>query len=267
MTAISGPTVSASFAYDAFGRRISKTINGQSTNFLYDGLDIVGESGTNGEVTYLRTLAIDEALSRTDATGTLAYLADAIGSTLVLADATGNLSTTYSYAPFGGTALSGPSMNPFQFTGRENDGTGLYYYRARYHDPTRNRFTAEDPIGLSGGDTNFYVYTANSPISHVDAEGLQLWPINCGLWMYYEWKCLKTGLECKEELTRRCRDKEDRIPTPSELVTECYFRNPTCIKAMEYGTKCGTAVKGTPIPGNPMPLPQGLPSPYVGNPE
>lgn len=32
------------------------------------------------------------------------------------------------------------------FTGRENDGTGLYYYRARHHDPSRSRFLSEDPL-------------------------------------------------------------------------------------------------------------------------
>ena len=32
------------------------------------------------------------------------------------------------YAPFGETSVSGlPSYRPFQFTGPENDGTGLYY--------------------------------------------------------------------------------------------------------------------------------------------
>jgi hypothetical protein len=39
---------------------------------------------------------------------------------------------TYTYAPFWETAVSGlQSASPFQFTSRENDGTGLYYYRAR----------------------------------------------------------------------------------------------------------------------------------------
>jgi len=35
----------------------------------------------------------------------------------------------------------------FRYTGRENDGTGLYYYRARYYHPGAKRFIAEDPIG------------------------------------------------------------------------------------------------------------------------
>ena len=116
--------------------RTTKTINGQSTAYLYNGLDAVMESGPDGDAGHLRTPGIDEALSRTDATGTLTYLPDALGSTLALADSSGGLPTTYTYAPFGETAITGvPSSSPFQFTGRENDGTGLYYYRARSYAP------------------------------------------------------------------------------------------------------------------------------------
>lgn len=43
---------------------------------------------------------------------------------------------------------------PTKFTGRENDGTGLYFYRARYYNPTYQRFIAQDPIGFAGGDPN-----------------------------------------------------------------------------------------------------------------
>src|SRR6185369_3927524 len=42
LTAISGG-VSASFTYDAFGRRVSKTLNGTTTQYLYDGMNIVQE--------------------------------------------------------------------------------------------------------------------------------------------------------------------------------------------------------------------------------
>jgi RHS repeat-associated protein len=171
--AISGPTVSATFAYDALGRRTTKTINGQSISVLYDGLDTVKESGPDGDASHLRTLGIDEALSRTDANGTLTYLPDALGSTLALADSSGATSTTYTYAPFGETSVSGlPSSSPVQFTGRENDGTGLYYYRARYYDPGRSRFVSEDPIGLAGGDANLYAYAKNTPVNHTDPSGL-----------------------------------------------------------------------------------------------
>jgi RHS repeat-associated protein len=101
------------------------------------------------------------------------YLADALGSVTALADENGAVKTTYSYDPFGQVAAGGEaSDNPFQYTGRENDGTGLYYYRARYYSPELQRFISEDPIGLAGG-VNYYAYAGNSPLSHVDPVGLE----------------------------------------------------------------------------------------------
>jgi len=174
LVAISGPGVTGSFNYDALGRRISKTVNGQVTTFHYDGLDIVLELGGAGEANYLRTLAIDEALNRTDATGSVSYLADILGSTVALADANAGVTTEYTYEPFGATHVSGqPSINPFQFTGRENDGTGVYYYRARYYAPQLARFLSEDPRqgGLSYGSR--HTYARNNPLLYVDPMGEQ----------------------------------------------------------------------------------------------
>ncbi len=71
------------------------------------------------------TGGIDEFFSRTDSTGTLSPLPDALGSTIALTDSTGTLQTQYTYEPFGNTTVNGPaSSNPFQYTGRENDGAG-----------------------------------------------------------------------------------------------------------------------------------------------
>ena len=53
-----------SFVYDALGRRESKTINGTSTNFLYDGMNLEQElSGTTPTVNYLTGENIDETLA------------------------------------------------------------------------------------------------------------------------------------------------------------------------------------------------------------
>jgi RHS repeat-associated protein len=71
------------------------------------------------------------------------------------------------------TATNPAFANPFQFTGRENDGlAGLYYYRARYYDSDLRRFISEDPIGTRGGP-NLYAYAANNPVSFSDPLGLQ----------------------------------------------------------------------------------------------
>lgn len=58
-----------------------------------------------------------------------------------------------------------------QFTGRELDASGLYFYRARYYHPGMGRFILEDPLHLNGG-LNFYAYVGGDPINRVDPLGL-----------------------------------------------------------------------------------------------
>jgi RHS repeat-associated protein len=57
-------------------------------------------------------------------------------------------------------------------TGRENDATGLYFYRARYYSPTYQRFVSQDPIGFRGGDPNLYAYVSNGSTNWIDPWGL-----------------------------------------------------------------------------------------------
>lgn len=83
-------------------------------------------------------------------------------------------STTYTYEPFGRAEVAGtPSANAFRFTGREDDGTGLYYYRARYYDPVRSRFVSADPIGFAAG-INFFAYVGDNPTNFADPLGLMV---------------------------------------------------------------------------------------------
>src|SRR5439155_15893067 len=177
LIAITGPGVSAGFVYDALGRRRSKTIDGVTTVHGYDGLDIVTELvGGQTAATYLRGLNVDEPFVRRGATSEF-YHADALGSVLALSGETGVPQTTYTYDPFGNATSNGaPSLNPFQFTGRENDGTGLYYYRARYQRPAFARFVSEDPMREAAG-VNMYSYAADNPAAYVDPLGLWCWSV------------------------------------------------------------------------------------------
>ncbi len=146
-----------------------------TTALLYDGVNVVQElsgSPLAPRANLLTGLGVDEILTRTDSAGTRHLLTDALGSTLGLTDSSGTLLTEYTYEPFGNTIASGQAnANPFQYTGRENDGTGLYYYRARYYNPNYQRFISEDPIGLEGG-INLYAYVGDDPIDFADPLGL-----------------------------------------------------------------------------------------------
>jgi len=170
----------AGFVYDAFGRRMSKNINGSITQFEYDGLNPVqeldGANPANVTANLLTGLGIDERFSRTDSSGAMNFLTGALGSTLALADSNGAINTSYTYEPFGNTSIGGSNPNPYQFTGRENDSTGLYFYRARYYSPTYQGFIAQDPIAFAGGDTNLYGYDYDEPTDLSDPSGERPFP-------------------------------------------------------------------------------------------
>jgi RHS repeat-associated protein len=172
-----GPTT-ASFLYDPFGRRQRKTIDGQATDLVYDGHNVVQERRGGGVHADLLTgLGIDEVFSRTTSAGASHLLTDGLGSTIALTDPLGWPATSYTYDPFGATTQQGPANdNPYQYTGRENDDTGLYNYRARYYSPGTGRFISADPIGLAGGDANLYSYVRNNPVSYTDPTGLMTDP-------------------------------------------------------------------------------------------
>ena len=172
----SGGSSIAAFHYDPFGRRTVKNVSGTSTGFLYDGLNVQQElAGSTPSANLLVGLGIDETLVRTDAAGVRNFLTDAIGSTIALTDNGGAVQTSYVYEPYGKATESGQTnSNSFQYTGRENDGTGLFYYRARYYSPTLQSFISEDPIGVAGG-INLYGYVEGNPLNYVDPLGLQVW--------------------------------------------------------------------------------------------
>jgi RHS repeat-associated protein len=85
-----------------------------------------------------------------------------------------DVSARYTYDAFGGTSVSGAaSENTNQYTSRENDGTGLYFYRARYYSARFGRFVSEDPIRQKGSGANWFAYARNNPISFADPTGLK----------------------------------------------------------------------------------------------
>jgi RHS repeat-associated protein len=159
-----------SFQYDPFGRRVAKTVISTTTNYLYDGLNPVQELSGTTPTASLLAAGVDEYFTRTDSTGTANLLTDAMGSTLLLTDNSGSTLAQYSYEPFGKTTITG-SSEPYQYTGRENDGTGVYFYRARYYSPTLQRFLSEDPLQFTAGP-NFYEYAFNNPVTFEDPIGL-----------------------------------------------------------------------------------------------
>lgn len=199
LASMTGPGLDANFQYDGRGRRVNKTINGVSTGFLYDRLNPAQElTGGTPSANILTGLRVDQYLTRTDATGTKSFLTDHLGSTVALSDSSGIVQTEYTYESFGKTAVTGAtSSNSYQYTGREIDSPGLYYYRARYYRPGVQRFISEDPLSLTllnrlshrypraffsyrflqsdPQRLNLYSYVINNPLRYIDPLGLTLY--------------------------------------------------------------------------------------------
>lgn len=163
---------SATFKYDALGRRIEKTVNGDTTGFLYDGAQAIAElRGNTLDTVYHTGLAIDEVLARYGSSGNRTLLTDALMSVIAQANDDQSVGNFYAYSPYGQAITLGPDAgNSLQYTGRENDGTGLYYYRARYYDLVLKRFISEDPIGMRAGP-NLYAYVRGNPVTRRDPTG------------------------------------------------------------------------------------------------
>jgi RHS repeat-associated protein len=172
LVSLSAPGLEASFRYDPLGRRSERRVNGQSTRYVYDGAQAIGEIREGQSSTLLTSLSIDEMLARYSAQGARSFLTDALGSVIALTREDQSVLTSYAYSPYGQSQTSGAEEgNASLYTARENDGTGLYYYRARYYDAVLKRFVSEDPIGLAGG-VNVFGYVDGRPTSLRDPEGL-----------------------------------------------------------------------------------------------
>ncbi|MFF8611558.1 RHS repeat-associated core domain-containing protein [Streptomyces sp. NPDC015350] len=170
LTATGG--ASSLFTYDALGTRATTTLGDTTKKFLTDGSNpLVEQDATGAETATVAASGLDEYLTRTENNATQIYLTDALGTVVGLADTDGTVVTRYTYDPNGQSASSGAaSSNPYTFTGRESDGTGLLYYRNRYYDPETGRFISQDPIGHAGG-TNLYQYALSSPTTYTDPSG------------------------------------------------------------------------------------------------
>jgi YD repeat-containing protein len=64
LVALRAPGIEASFAYDALGRRVQRTVNGETTRYVYDGIQAIGEILGNQATTPLTGLVIDEIIAR-----------------------------------------------------------------------------------------------------------------------------------------------------------------------------------------------------------
>ena len=157
----------ATYTYDAIGRRASKKVDGATTTHRWDGSSIVGDSGT-GAATYYRGINI---IAQNKNNAVNYYVYDGHGNTVTLTDANGATISKCDYSAYGNrTSIKSYINTPFKYCGEYQDNeSGMVYLRNRYYKINEGRFTQEDPAkdGL-----NWYAYCGNNPVNFVDPSGL-----------------------------------------------------------------------------------------------
>jgi RHS repeat-associated protein len=182
--------MSATYAYDAHGRRVSKTVTGprpEAVRFLYAGTRVCEERDAAGQTaaSYVLGRYVDERIAMRRGGREHYYAADDLFNVTCLTDGAGAVVERVTYADYGeptlraadGTPLgASPSGNAWLFGGHRHDAeSGLHYLRTRYLSPRLGAFISRDRLGPWGGAGslgNGLAYAALNPWSYVDPFGL-----------------------------------------------------------------------------------------------
>ncbi len=162
-------------AYNGEGYRVSKTVNGDTTNYLYEGDKVILEvDGSGAEKAH--NVYGTHLVSRTVEGQTLYYMYNGHADVTALLDNDGNIVATYYYDAFGNIVeQTGNADNNITYAGYQYDKeTGLYYLNARMYDPVTARFLQEDTYRGDRNDPlslNLYTYCHNEPMMYTDPTG------------------------------------------------------------------------------------------------
>ena len=104
------------------------------------------------------------------------YHPDHLGSTALVTDNDGNVVQSVAYIPYGEVFIeerNGTWNAPYLFNGKELDEeTGLYYYGARYLNPTNGMWLSVDPLFEKYVGMSPYQYCNLNPLRFVDLTGM-----------------------------------------------------------------------------------------------
>ncbi|WP_395608497.1 RHS repeat-associated core domain-containing protein [Pseudomonas sp. B22129] len=168
----------ASYRYDPFGRRISKTVDGKTTEFFWQGDKLIAEHHADRHRSYIyepdsfRPLALLEGFGAEE-TKPFYYQLDHLGTPQELTAPSGEIVWSAHCKAYGKISRLDASKidNPLRFQGQYFDAeSGLHYNRHRYYNPDLGRYLTPDPVKLAGG-INAFQYVPN-PTGWVDPLGL-----------------------------------------------------------------------------------------------
>ena len=170
------------YSYDGNGMRFEKVVNGVTTNYYYDGTQLLMESRNGQRIWYIYGVTGIEGMIVEGGYQDTVYYFDknTLGDIVAIRDDGGSVVATYEYDAWGNITYQSGAMaevNPFRYRGYYYDNeTGFYYLQTRYYDPTICRFINADNYELiaqlmSSKELNMYAYCRNNPIMYKDETG------------------------------------------------------------------------------------------------
>ena len=204
------------FVYNSDGLRTSKTVNGATTTYLYDGSTLVAEYAPEYTCVYIydESGAIIGAkyIATTDGSAWQKYFFEKNlqGDVVAVYSDTGTKLISYRYDAWGNTtttyhnggASTLASNNCITYRGYYYDSDlGMYYLQSRYYDAKICRFINADGYASTGQGilgNNMFAYCNNNPIMLVDAGGEAAFPFYLIHWVGNIHKEIQEYLEKKD---------------------------------------------------------------------
>ena len=158
--------------------RVSKTINNQTTYFIYDGYKLIGEYKQDGEPIKEYLYLNNTPIAIITPTETYKIYADHLNTPRRVATQDNTIIWSWESKPFGeskpdedvdgdGKIFTLNLRFPGQYFDKE---TNKHYNINRDYDPVTGRYIQSDPIGFEGG-INTYLYVGANPVVRVDESG------------------------------------------------------------------------------------------------
>ena len=100
------------------------------------------------------------------------YFQDHLGSSTYITDLNGEIAQYSAYTPYGEMFREYRNVTPYRFNGKELDTeTGLYYYGARYYNPSTALWLGVDPLASKYPGVSPYAFCFSNPINFIDFNG------------------------------------------------------------------------------------------------
>ena len=169
------------YAYNGDGQRVSKTYNGTTTEYFYNGEILAGQKTGDDVIVFMYD-------NNGDAFGFIYneteyyYVKNAQNDIIAIADADGTVIANYYYDALGKPeGITGnieiANLNPLRYRSYYYDTeSGLYYLNTRYYSADICRFINDDSqINDDTLGNNIFSYCSNNPITRADEQGEGWW--------------------------------------------------------------------------------------------